>query len=177
MSNIVANYHPTLYLHIDSNKVNINTIELYKNRAQTHNVSVLNDPHPNSGFDVLFSEDFTFFGMNAAMVDFGIKCEMRQFDTINNKSKPSGFYLYPRSSISKTPLMLANHVGIIDSGYRGNIIGAFRMLSTGSYTANRHERLLQICSPNLEHFLVQIVDGDFFEDTTRGEGGFGSTGR
>jgi len=73
--------------------------------------------------------------------------------------------------------MLANQTGIIDSGYRGYIIGAFRMLSTGSWTANRHERLLQICTPNLEPFLVQIVDADFLTDTNRGSGGFGSTGK
>ena len=41
-----------------------------------------------------------------------------------NNDKNIGYYLYPRSSISKTPLILANSVGIIDSGYRGNIKAA-----------------------------------------------------
>ena len=36
------------------------------------------------------------------------------------------YQIYPRSSLSKYPIMLANHVGIIDSGYRGNLIVAFR---------------------------------------------------
>jgi dUTP pyrophosphatase len=169
-------YHPTLFIYIDPNVVDANTIDLYKSKAVDHNASLLSDPHPNSGFDIFFLGDETFFGMNSKMVDFGIKCEMRLYDTINNQSKPTGFYLYPRSSISKTPLMLANHVGIIDSGYRGYIIGAFRMLSTGSWSANRHDRLLQICAPNLEPFLVQIVEQNNFEETSRGSGGFGSTG-
>jgi len=49
-------------------------------------------------------------------------------------------------------------------------------LSTGTWTAHRYDRLLQICAPNLEPFLVQIVDQNNFEETTRGSGGFGSTG-
>ena len=170
-------YHPTLCIYLDPNKLDPDTIALYETRVNDHNASVLSDSHPNSGFDLLFLRDDTFFGMNSKMVDFGIKCEMRLHDTINNNSKPSGFYLYPRSSISKTPLMLANHIGIIDSGYRGYIIGAFRMLATGSWSANRHERLLQICAPNLEPFLVKIVDLDFLTDTNRGDSGFGSTGK
>jgi dUTP pyrophosphatase len=169
-------YHPTLFIYMDPNTVNENAIELYKNKAADHNVSVLSDPHPNSGFDIFFLSDQSFYGIDSKMVDFGIKCKMQLFDTINNQSRPTGFYLYPRSSISKTPLTLANQVGIIDSGYRGNIIGAFRMLSTGTWTANRYDRLLQICAPNLEPFLVQIVDQNNFEETTRGSGGFGSTG-
>jgi dUTP pyrophosphatase len=168
-------YHPTLFIYIDPNIVDANTVELYKTKASAHNSSVLSDPHPNSGFDIFFLQEETFFGVNSKMVDFGIKCEMRLYDTINSQSKPTGFYLYPRSSISKTPLMLANHVGIIDSGYRGYIIGAFRMLSTGSWSANRHDRLLQICAPNLEPFLVQVIEQNNFEETSRGSGGFGST--
>ena len=37
--------------------------------------------------------------------------------------------MYPRSSIYKTPLRLANNTGIIDSGYRGNLMGAFDNIS------------------------------------------------
>jgi dUTPase len=62
-----------------------------------------------------------------------------------------GFYLYPRSSISKTNLRLANSVGIIDSGYRGNILAIFDILQNDnvSTTIEKHSRLLQICSGDL----------------------------
>ena len=44
--------------------------------------------------------------------------------------KPTAYYLYPRSSMgSKTPLRLSNSVGIIDAGYRGNIIGVVDNIS------------------------------------------------
>lgn len=48
---------------------------------------------------------------------------MRLFDKETKLWKPTGYYLYPRSSISKTPLMIANKTCIIDPGYRDNISG------------------------------------------------------
>ena len=89
---------------------------------------------------------------------------------------PTGYYAYPRSSVSKTPLRLANSVGIIDSGYRGNLMGAFdcHLPAGEKYTANSGVRLVQICAPDLMPFLVKVVDK--LDDTTRGAGGFGSTG-
>ena len=91
----------------------------------------------------------------------------------NNQCLP--FQIYPRSSISKTPLLLANHVGIIDSGYRGNLITAFRCLEN-SYLAEKNTRLVQICLPSLGPFHVKIVNEDDLSNTSRGAGGFGSTG-
>jgi hypothetical protein len=64
----------------------------------------------------------------STFIDMGVKAELVHCDFTRHKLKTVPFYLYPRSSISKTPLMLANHTGIIDSGYRGNLIGAFRAL-------------------------------------------------
>ena len=55
------------------------------------------------------------------------------YDEKKNNWEPTGYYSYPRSSISKTPLLLANNVGIIDSGYRGNIKVAF-----DNYSQNIH---------------------------------------
>ena len=39
----------------------------------------------------------------------------------DEKGRPTGCLLYPRSSLSKTPYMLANSVGVIDAGYRGEV--------------------------------------------------------
>ena len=47
----------------------------------------------------------------------------------NSKTFNTGYYMYPRSSLSKTKLRLANSVGIIDSGYRGNLIGMFDLIN------------------------------------------------
>lgn len=125
--------------------------------------------------------------INSKMIDMEIKAEMilgksyKKKDT--NETLPldyeisSPYYLYPRSSISKTPLILANHVGIIDSGYRGFIAGAFRNIDTdNSYKVEKHTRLLQICHPSLCPIFVVMVSEDELSTTERGEGGFGSTG-
>ena len=88
---------------------------------------------------------------------------------------PTAFYMYPRSSLSKTPLRLANSVGIIDAGYRGELMAVLDNRKTdGSYAVGKGQRLMQICMPNLEPFQVQLVDS--LDETERGEGGFGSTG-
>jgi len=84
--------------------------------------------------------------------------------------------LFPRSSVSKTSLRLCNSVGVIDSGYRGNLKGFFdNMYKSEDWVAEKHTRLVQICSPTLSPIIVEIVDT--LDDTERGEGGFGSTGR
>jgi len=135
-----------LYICIEDNKL----LDVYTDAVVNHNQSIMTNPYPNSGFDLFVPETTHFSSIHSTFVDFKLKCEMQ----IYNTDKPPttvGFYVYPRSSLSKTPLMLANHVGIIDSGYRGNIIGAFRMLdaSIPSYMVDEHTRLLQICAPLL----------------------------
>ena len=103
---------------------------------------------------------------------------------------PCGFYLYPRSSISKTRMRLANSVGIIDAGYRGDLIAAVDTIGLFGSTdiwhiwketlspIKKYDRYFQVCAPDLSPFLVHIVDAehDLSPPTSRGSGGFGSTG-
>ena len=141
--------------------------EWYKPHVAAHNALMMNDPFPNAGFDIFIPSDTAFHvPFETIMVNMGIKCEMTYGPA------PSAFLVLPRSSISKTPLMLANHTGIIDCGYRGNIYGAFR--SFLPYTVEPQTRLLQICHPSLTPIMVEIVDE--LTTTVRGENGFGSTG-
>ena len=123
-------------------------------------------------------------------IDFNIKCAMfnkvrvvksstKKEHLIYDINQPLGFYMYPRSSISKTHLRLANNVGIIDSGYRGNLGGFFDIhnLPADKNPYVQYQRLVQICSNTLEPFKVILVDDiDKLGTTERGEGGFGSTG-
>jgi dUTPase len=104
--------------------------------------------------------------------------------------QPCGFYLYPRSSISKTRMRLANSVGIIDAGYRGDLIAAVDTIGLFGSTdiwhiwketlspIKKYDRYFQVCAPDLSPFLVHIVEReeDLSPPTTRGHGGFGSTG-
>jgi dUTPase len=169
------NEYNILYLCVDNTSVDL--VSKYETLIEKHNTAILEDLYPNSGFDIVLPEDLLLRGtVDATFVDFNIKCEMRTFHPRKNEWVPTGFYVYPRSSLSKTPLMLANHTGIIDSGYRGSILGAFRNLSSDNFFSEKHARLLQICSPDLRPIVVEMVTVDFFETTSRGQGGFGSTG-
>ena len=148
-----------------------------KTRVKSHNQKVLNQEFVDAGFDLFSPLPFVFEGKLVNKVDFEIKCSANIVKKDGN-SYPSGFYLYPRSSLSKTPLQLANSVGIIDSGYRGNIIGAFLNWSDETYIMDSYSRPVQITAPDLCPILVEMVDSvDELGSTERGEGGFGSTGK
>ena len=88
---------------------------------------------------------------------------------------PEGFVglLTPRSSVYKTGLFLANSVGVIDSGYRGEIMFKYRSLDSGLqyYIKDRVGQLLLVPIP-----LIKTLEVDELSSTDRGEGGFGSTG-
>ena len=90
----------------------------------------------------------------------------------------TGYCMYPRSSISKSHIRLANNVGIIDAGYRGHLMGMFDVIYKDTATINKYDRYLQICAPNLSPILITMVETkeDLGEKTVRGDGGFGSTG-
>ena len=125
----------------------------------------------DAGFDIYVPHEYLVMGRKMCKIDTGIACEAWSDDRKTNIS----FFTFPRSSITRTPLRLANSVGIIDKGYRGNLFGCFDNISENSYRIEAGIRLLQICSPNLEPITYEIVDT--LTDTTRGTGGFGSTGQ
>lgn len=86
------------------------------------------------------------------------------------------FWLLPRSSISKSPLRMANSVGLIDAGYRGILMGAVDYKA--DFTSKHGERYFQIVGPNLLPWnAIHVVDEIPGGPTLRGEGGFGSTGK
>ena len=146
------------------------------------NNNVLNNQFVDAGFDIFCPFDSEFQDTPLVKIDFNIKCSAQMISSNSLNSNivyNSGFYMYPRSSISKTPFRMANSLGIIDSGYRGNLIGAFDILDFNQKTTiKKYDRLVQICAPGLLPILVEIVDSldKLGEKTSRGSGGFGSTG-
>lgn len=175
-------------LKLAVNPQNTELVQIYTNAVQKHNDSLRGNVFYNSGFDLFMPKDVEIQSNNfsAVFLDLDVKCEMlhcRLFlqndasHPIAGMSTQSPFYLYPRSSISKTPLMLANHTGIIDTGYRGNIIAAVRHLGNQSYTVEKGSRLFQLCHPTLCPVYVVMVNESELSSTERGAGGFGSTGK
>ena len=84
--------------------------------------------------------------------------------------------LFPRSSIYKQDLFLTNSVGVIDSGYRGEVMFKFKPIASEVkhhyQVGDRIGQLIIIPYPN-----VEFVEADELSDSERGEGGYGSSGR
>ena len=93
---------------------------------------------------------------------------------------PKGFVglIFPRSSVRKTRLMLSNCVGVVDSGYRGELQATFNKVNQNSIAENDYkvgDRIAQIMI--IPHPPIEFEEADELSDTERGEGGFGSTGK
>lgn len=192
-----------LRIFIDSNDADL--VRLYKTASDKHNALFYNkvvkesDKYYDAGFDLFWGGTPPLNPPSASVtdrivvpptastsvtdriaVDHQIKCSMKMFTT-NSGTYNVGYYLYPRSSTgTKTPLRLSNSVGIIDSGYRGNIIAVFDNISASPFVIEKYQRLVQICPPNLSFpFCVTLVSSidELSGETLRGSGGFGSTGK
>jgi len=150
----------------------------YINAINAHNIKIINNPSIiDAGFDIYTPSNEILLNQLANKVDFKIICACKMI--MQNNSYNTGFYMYPRSSISKTPLRLSNNVGIIDAGYRGHLIGMFDLPYGKSHNINKLDKYLQICAPGLVPIVIELVNSieELGEKTERGDGGFGSTGR
>lgn len=89
---------------------------------------------------------------------------------------PEGYvgYIFPRSSISNTDHYLRNSVGVIDSGYRGEIKVRMSIPALGAKNYKNGDKIAQLIIMKLP--WVEIEEVDELSSTDRGEGGFGSTG-
>lgn len=172
---------PCAVLHMYVSTDYPHLIQVYKEQIAKHNKKVISDSHPDSGFDVFIPEEIIIpsnNGFDSTLVDLKIKCRMEYYTSATTKND-CAYTMEPRSSISSTQLMLANSRGIIDSGYRGWIKAPFRCFTQGSYCIIKHTRLLQLLHPTLCPILVRLVTDESelsVDSTSRGSGGFGSTG-
>ncbi len=176
--------HYPRYMHLRIFVDNIENNELYQKYYEAmynHNYKLNDNPiHIDAGFDLFAPNSVNFSYDVANKLNYKIKCSAQIVEGNEHHFRcyNTGYYLYPRSSISKTPLRLANSTGIVDSGYRGNIIGMLDC-TLPTYTIEQYDRLVQICAPGLMPINVELVDREEYlgAPTTRGEGGIGSTGR
>ncbi len=88
---------------------------------------------------------------------------------------PKGYVglLFPRSSISQTGLILANSVGVVDSGYRGEIKLRFKWIK-GAKQYNVGDRIGQLVI--LPYPIIELLEVDELTQTARAAEGFGSSG-
>jgi len=131
-------------------------------------------------YDININDDYILDNYNI-LIDHKITCAMK----FNNYYV--SYYLYSRSSTAtKTPLRLANSVGIIDSGYRGTIKASFDFNlayfnNIKNYSIQSNSRYVQITPPDLSNFPMRVIIVDDINqlggNTSRGHHGFGSTGQ
>ena len=93
---------------------------------------------------------------------------------------PYGFVglVFPRSSIRKYDLALTNCVGVIDSGYRGELQATFNKINHHKIRVDDYKVGDRVCQIMIiPHPPIEFDEVDELSDTERGEGGFGSTGK
>ena len=131
---------------------------MYKNHKHFH--------QGDAGLDVYIVEDQIINPGETTRIKLGISCE-----NVDKKA----YFLMPRSSISKTPLRLANSVGLIDAGYRGEIMAAVDNIKDNPHRLEVGQRLFQIVA--MDGSEIQFDLTGELSQTSRGNDGFGSTGK
>jgi dUTP pyrophosphatase len=145
---------------------NDNVKKMYKNHTIFHK--------GDSGLDLYITEDTTIEPGEMKLIGLGVSCQLESSAWYCPWSKKYHSYMmFPRSSISKTPLRLANSIGLIDSGYVGEIKAPLYNTSDKPFNLKVGDRYVQLVAPNLEEVSFKIVESH--RDTSRGSGGFGST--
>lgn len=119
----------------------------------------------DAGLDLFCPERIEFAPGETKPIHLGIACE-----TVEQVP----YWLMPRSSISKTPLRMCNAIGLIDAGYRGELIAYCDNIKDQPYVVEPGQRLFQLVAMNGAPISYQLVEE--LSETSRGDGGFGSTG-
>lgn len=191
MSNIPNNQkrpYYKLFVHLDSKDENLRSMYEEKFKLQREKVSKFikgENICVDAGVDIFTPSGNSIMYRSAAnKLGTSLRCGMYFIDT-NGDIFPCGYYMYPRSSTgSSTPLRLTNSVGIIDAGYRGELMGYFNNIHPNyDYPVEKYQRLLQICSPNITYPIYPEFVNDpndlnmYITNNERESGGFGSTGK
>jgi dUTP pyrophosphatase len=185
INTILNAFGEVMVLRVYINNNNDVLHNLYSEKVNQHNTKLLDmcsrtfqNRFVDSGFDLYTPYTSQFTPEHVNCIDFQIKCYAVLHTSTGQRN--TGFYMYPRSSLAKSNLRLANSVGIIDSGYRGNLMGLFDYVGDRLTTYNPvqgFERIVQICSPTLGPIYIELVNSELdLGITERGNNGFGSTG-
>ena len=125
----------------------------------------------DAGLDLCSLEDVILLPGSVTMVDTGVSVKIPKWHV---------GLLFQRSSFTKYGISLANAVGVIDADYRGTIKVAFRNHSEESgYSIYAGDKIAQLVVMPVALPELAFFNGSDEEwvDTTRGNGGFGSTGK
>tara|TARA_B100000959_G_C14686145_1_gene502719 strand:+ start:96 stop:533 length:438 start_codon:yes stop_codon:yes gene_type:complete len=145
-------------MRISIKTLNPKALNFYQKHGHFHN--------GDAGLDLYVLENQTFKPNETNLIKLGISCEPED---------GKAYYLIPRSSISKTPLRMSNSIGLIDGGYRGEIMASCDNIKEYEYEVKEGQRLFQIVASDSSPISYKLKKE--LTETTRGSGGFGSTGK
>ncbi len=145
-------------MHLKIRPFNAEVKIMYENHGHFHD--------GDAGLDLFVINEQTISAGESTLIHLEIACE-------TSEGRP--YLLMPRSSIAKTPLRLSNSIGLIDGGYRGEIMAAVDNIKDEPYTVEPGQRLFQLVAMDGSPIHFELVET--LSNTTRGEGGFGSTGK
>jgi dUTP pyrophosphatase len=114
-------------------------------------------------------------GMDVYAISKEVKERFIEYGTGLSFEVPEGHMMlvFPRGSLSNKDLILANHVGVLDSGYRGELKLRFRKIGDDVYDiGDKIGQIIIVPFPKIEFEEVEELS-----ETGRGSGGFGSTGK
>ena len=123
----------------------------------------------NAGYDLFVPNDVTFAPDQRKLVSMEVRAVMIEGGALQN------YWMVPRSSISKTGLMMLNSVGVIDKSYRGELMAYLWNTTALPVEVKRGQRLVQIVARHMGDIMSASVV-DRLPESSRGEGGFGSSG-
>ena len=117
-----------------------------------------------AGYDLYSHESETVVPKQIKLIDTGISIKV-----------PEGTYgrIAPRSSVSKKGILI--NAGVIDRDYRGPVKVMVHNLSNNDYIIKKNDRIAQLILEQIKTPPVELVEE--LDNTDRGEGGFGSTGK
>lgn len=121
----------------------------------------------DAGFDLYARETVTIAPGERTQVKTGLKMEI-----------PAGYvgFIWDKSGVAQKG-GLKTLGGVVDSGYRGEILVGMVNLSASAFTFQKGEKVAQMCIQKVEQVvIVESIEAEL-SDTSRGEGGFGSTGK
>jgi deoxyuridine 5'-triphosphate nucleotidohydrolase len=173
-------YNNYIYTYNNRDGTSIPTIKVFK--VDERAVIPSKSRYSDTGYDLTIISEYKRLTSNTVIYDTGIQLEI-----------PNGYYveIVPRSSISRSGYILANNVGIIDQGYRGNLYIALTKINdeTPDLTDLTEWRLPWKCCQMIVKkqiysrlVITDVVaeraenDGFLIEKSSRGTGAFGSTG-
>ena len=127
-------------MHLLIKTLNETAHSLYSNHGHFH--------EGDAGLDLYVLEETSILAGETKLLKLGICCE---------PTDGKAYYLFPRSSISKTPLRMSNSIGLIDGGYRGEIMASCDNIKDFDFRIEKGQRLFQLVAIDSSPISYKVV--------------------